>query len=187
MDMNMIVDCGNDYNLYEVWKPIIGFEGSYEISSYGNVKTLSKRVISAIHSSGYRMTKEKALKKVLNKNGYLYITISKNNKAYGRSVHRLVAIHFIANPNNCPEVNHINTIKTDNHISNLEWNTSVQNTQHAFITGHKASRVKLSIDKIIKIRELHLSGKLSNKEIGNIYNIKGEAVRRVIIGETWKF
>jgi hypothetical protein len=121
------------YFMEEIWKDIIGSNGLYQISNLGNVKSLSRTTIRVFKTHTSRLpVKEKILKPVLsNKDGYYRVNISGKLK----SIHRLIAIHFIPNPNNYESINHINAIKTDNSISNLEWCTPSQNTRHAFKIG----------------------------------------------------
>lgn len=123
----------------EIWKSIQGFEGLYEISNFGRVKILKKRG-----------KKEGILKPTLNpKHKYLQARLWKNKKLSGPYFHRLVAIHFIPNPLNLPEVNHIDGNKTNNHIDNLEWCTKSQNRQHALKLGlwkHSDSHKKATAD-----------------------------------------
>lgn len=103
----------------EVWKAIEGFEGLYEVSNLGRVRRT------------YKTGKEKILKPNKNKkSGYLYICLSRNNKKKTFRVHRLVALHFISNPNNLPEVNHIDEDKSNNVWTNLEWCTSEYNCNY---------------------------------------------------------
>lgn len=108
-------------------KNVIGYEGLYIIDNLGNVVSLPKYQGRRIHN------KYKVLKTKINyKTGYEEVTLTKNNKGKTLLLHRLLAIHFIPNPKNLENVNHINGIKTDNRIENLEWCTKQQNTKHAF-------------------------------------------------------
>ena len=113
----------------EVFKPIKGYEGLYEISNHGRVKSLPKII-------GRRMKPETILKPKM-AHGYVLVTLCKDAKQFNASVHRLVAEAFIPNPNNKPEVNHIDGCRSNNDISNLEWCTSSENKIHAYRTGLK--------------------------------------------------
>lgn len=110
----------------EKWKDIKGFEGKYQISNLGNIKSLK---------DNHKRDTEKIKKLKKAKNGYLYANLWLKSKAYVRKPHRLVAEHFIPNPNNYPCVNHKNGIKTDSRVENLEWCTYKQNTAHSFEMG----------------------------------------------------
>lgn len=92
----------------EIWKPINGFEDSYLISNYGNV---------------YSIRNSKIMKPKKTRDGYLHIGLSKNGKVKNMAIHRLVGMAFIPNPQNKPTINHLNEIKDDNRVDNLEWAT----------------------------------------------------------------
>lgn len=109
-----------------ITKSVIGYEGLYLIDNIGNVVSLPKK-------NGSRfVNKYNILKAKVNKLGYKEVALSKNGKTKIMLLHRLLAIHFIPNPNNFPQVNHINGIKSDNRLENLEWCTVSYNTKHAY-------------------------------------------------------
>ncbi len=111
----------------EEWKPIVGYEGLYEISSYGRVKSVKNNVfqnrIRAVH--------------ICQPAGYFIISLGLNGKAKRFPIHRLVAFAFIPNPLGKRTVNHINGVKTDNRISNLEWATDSEQQIHSIRIGIK--------------------------------------------------
>ena len=105
----------------EHWKAITGYEGLYEVSDLGRVKSLN-----------YNHTgKEKILKPQKTNNGYLRVDLCKDGKLKHSKVHRLVAEAFIPNPNNLETVNHKDEVKTNNTVSNLEWMSRVDNKRYS--------------------------------------------------------
>ena len=105
----------------EEWRDIKGYENKYQISNYGNVKSLN------YHRSG----ESKLMSPVLKKTGYYQINLYLNGKYESKMIHKLVAEAFLENSDNLEVVNHIDGDKTNNHVSNLEWCTISQNTWHA--------------------------------------------------------
>lgn len=103
--------------LVEEWKDIKGYEGLYQVSDWGNVKSLD-RVITRIDNVK-QFFKSKNLKKTKDKNGYLFVALGANSK--NKKIHRLVAQMFIPNPENKPEIDHIDGNPQNNNVENLQW------------------------------------------------------------------
>lgn len=112
----------------EIWKPIAGYEGLYEVSNLGRVKSLPRKT-----STGGIMKPSTTVW------GYLMCALWKDGKGKSFSVHRLVAEAFIPNPGNKPTVNHIDCNKKNNHVDNLEWCTQTENVRHSVRLGHYES------------------------------------------------
>jgi hypothetical protein len=121
----------------EIWKPINGYETSYEISNLGKVRS-KDRYTPTWNGQVLKQAKIKVLKE--DKDGYFKVWLSKESIKKPFFVHRLVAMHFINNPDNLPVVNHKDGDKQNNHVGNLEWVTRSENDLHAFKLGlRKAS------------------------------------------------
>lgn len=131
----------------EIWKPIKGYEGFYEVSNYGRVKSV-KRIICSGKSYGKHKYGGIILKPG-NRGGYLCVTLCKERRLSYFSVHRLVAETFIPNPDNNPEIDHINTIKNDNRVNNLRWVTKVENARNANTIKNKKNNHNNGSHKLI--------------------------------------
>ena len=133
----------------EEWKDVKGYEGKYQISSYGNIRSLN------YHRSG----ECKLMCPVLKKTGYYQINLYLNGKYKSKRIHKLVAEAFLENPDNLEVVNHIDGDKTNNHVSNLEWCTVSYNTWHAthilgtnLVSQQKATEASKKPCKILDTR-----------------------------------
>lgn len=116
----------------EEWRDVVGFEGLYQVSSLGKVKSLSK---PTYNGKGWYLSKEKILKPNILAKGYLQVDLKKNFQRNLLQVHRIVAMTFIPNPNGYPQINHINGNKQDNRVENLEWCDNRHNQLHAWKNG----------------------------------------------------
>ena len=131
----------------EIWKDVKGFEGLYSISNFGKVKSMERFVKNG--KDKQRLQKEHEVKTYINwnRNGYVYCNLYKDNKAYPKKVHRLIAEAFILNPDNLPQVNHKDGNKQNNCVDNLEWVTDVQNKKHGwdnklYTADHRKQKIK---------------------------------------------
>lgn len=149
----------------EEWRPIKGYEGLYEVSNMGRVKSL-------------HFDKEIIRKQVERTNGYMEVNLSKDGTTNVKVVHRLVAIAFIKNPNNYECVNHKDGNKKNNTVDNLEWCTAKENTHHAIKTGLTNLTVALKPvmaykdDKLVGVfRSMGECAEKLNCDIGNISKV----------------
>lgn len=176
--------------MIEIWKPITGYL-EYQVSNLARIKSKSGKPMSLITDS----------------KGYYKVNLWQNSKRKTCRVHRLMAIEFIDNPNNLPFINHINGIKTDNRIENLEWCTHSQNSTHShYILNNNetsnfigAKGVKSLLSK--KVYQYSLDGKLIAKfdgvrDAGRITGIqsatigkvaKGNTIRKTAGGYVWRY
>jgi len=162
----------------EIWKDIKGYEGIYQISNLGRVKSFHKR-----------MRKKLFLNNHLTLAGYYQIELNKDGKQNRTTthLHQLIAIYFIPNPENKPCVNHINGIKTDNRIENLEWVTHSENTKHAYAIGLKERpNSKLEMDDVYDIKIIHKMFGLTQNEIGKKFNVSGRTICDVLRNKSYK-
>ena len=118
----------------EVWKDIKGYEGLYQVSNLGRVKSLARKIKLKQY---IKDTPEMVMKLDLNRRGYLYVHLCKNGKYKAYRVHRLVADAFVENPEHKEQVNHIDRNVLNNKSCNLEWCTNAENMEHAKKTGFR--------------------------------------------------
>jgi hypothetical protein len=123
----------------KLWTPIQGYEGIYEISSEGDIK---------------RVKTGRILKLCVSTKGYASPQLYKNNRYEPVRTHRLVAVHFIPNPENKPFVNHIDGNKLNNSVTNLEWVTNAENVAHGWNLKHKKLKEKTSLSALFSPSEI---------------------------------
>lgn len=173
----------------EFFKPVVGYEGYYEVSNLGNVYAIDRLVYNS--KGYYENRKRKKLTFLYTKHGYVHVSLSKNNIKKRVSVHRIVASAFIPNPENKPQVNHLDLNKKNNKIDNLEWTTALENNRHAQYNkancfGESHHKAKLSVEMVKEIRFIINTGIYTNAEIARVYMVSAANIREAICGKTWK-
>lgn len=158
----------------EHWKFIKDFE-DYEISTLGNIRRKYKK--------GYKY------RKPIIQGGYSHVTFSKDNSFKKMQIHRLVCLAFIPNTESKPCVNHINGIKTDNRIENLEWCTHSENEKHSFeFLGKITNGIKRRVFNKNKINEINqmLNNGMSQRAIARKLNVSSSTISNLTTGKTYK-
>lgn len=155
-------------NQKELWKTIPNLGGYYKISTYGNVKAKERSYINTFGTNRTKVIVPARMLKLSLDNGYkrVELTIQSPQKTMRASVHRLVAQAFIHNPENKPHVNHIDGNRSNNHVSNLEWCTPLENVHHAMkFLGHRPGVANI--------------GKVSNqrRKVKQIDPVSGEVIK----------
>lgn len=165
----------------ERWKTIPGWE-TYQISNIGRVKSID-RVMRHVRSGKLIVCRKvgKILSVNIRKKGYPRVGLTVNRVVYPMDVHRLLALAFIPNPKNKPEVNHKNGIKTDFSIENLEWVTSKENRKHA--SDNRLIKSKLSAEDVFTIR--FLKNDMKTSELAAFFNVSVSTIYVTKTNRIW--
>lgn len=154
----------------EIWKPI-NENPDYRISNFGNVMGMRGNLLSPR----------------LSKNGYLRVHFKVDGKLTDFYIHRLVALHFIPNVENKPEVNHKDGDKSNNNSSNLEWTTGAENTRHAYdfglgknISGERHYRTQVSDSQVNEMRSMFDTGSTTIREISSLFGISYQSTYKIV-------
>ena len=176
--------------MQEVWKDVCGYEGVYEVSNLGNVRSIDR-----IDCLGH-IRKGKVLNIVTDKYGYFVVHLSLFGKSKYHKVHRLVALAFIENPQNFRQINHKDENKKNNCVSNLEWCTSKHNINYGnrnnlvaiSLYGENGHRHKLTQKDVDEIRTLYKKRSKENnmKKLSLKYGVSETEIRRIIKNQRWK-
>lgn len=179
----------------EIWKDIQGYENEYAVNSKGEVK--SKQRIKSNKWNEFTKPAQ-MLKGRMTKKGYLTVVLYQKGKPKTFPIHRLVAQTFIPNPENKPQVNHINGIKTDNRVENLEWVTNEENRIHAVQNGFVAKpnprkgedtyNHKLSKEDVEFIRQNYIKGdkNFGGGALGRKFNVSSSLIVLIAKNLRWR-
>lgn len=179
----------------EIWRPVVGFEDSHEVSNIGRVRTVERTIVrraSRWRGPTTQVVPQRVLGLRFVRGGYLRATISLDGEQKQRPVHRLVAAAFLEPaPSPHHQINHKDGDKTNNRVENLEWCTAQENSLHAYKTGLSASAkgtkhgsAKLTDIQISEIREL--KGKLTQREIAKRFDVAQPQISRIMTSKRWK-
>lgn len=158
----------------EIWKDIKGYEGKYQVSNLGRIRSLYYHNAKGVKRDGF-------LKPGTDCKGYLRCALSMNNNLVTFKVHRLVAKAFLPNPYNLPQVNHINGNKQDNRVENLEWVNNSTNQIHAWINGLNFGKIDKGKKVIAKIGANAMEFP-TIKKAAEYFGMCPSAIRRRILG-----
>lgn len=168
---------GGGYFDMEIWKAIEGYDGYYEVSDMGRVKSLRRDLI---------------LKSIVNNHGYCQVSLCRNGKCATKFIHRLVGSAFVSNPENKPCINHLDTITDNNLSTNLEWCTQKENLQHSrdlgkllYAQGENHPNSKLTALQVLEIKKQIGNGS-SNLALAIKYNVSDALISRIKKGIAWK-
>lgn len=151
----------------EIWADVSGYEGLYQVSSYGMVRSKNK-VLSPWCSMGYST-----------------VALSSMGKARSYSVHRLVAKAFIENPHNYPIVNHIDGNSQNNNVKNLEWCTRSHNTKHAWDHGLIQRNSRLDWVDVLLIRDFNRRKMVSQRDLSDMFSVSQRSINQIINYKRW--
>lgn len=179
-----MLDIGFFIFMKEIKKDIVGYEGIYAITNTGKVWSYPR----------WHNRNGKFLSPKNNGNGYLYVGLQKNGMVKYIGIHRLVAIAFIANPLNKKYVNHIDTNKKNNNVSNLEWCTAKENCLHTIKSGHSTTGIKnpnnkLTEKQVLEIREKYIrysKWRSNSKILSKEYCVSQGTIVNIVFHYQWK-
>mgnify|MGYP000170947523 CR=1 FL=1 len=173
-------------NLSEQWKPVLGFEGYYEVSDLGRVRSLDRTIVNSL--GRVCRVRGQLLSACKNRKGYFKVSLFRNNRETTSEVHRLVAeaFHGPCPPNH--ETRHLDGVRDNNCASNLRYGTAKQN-QHdrrahgTSMQGESHQGSKLTDDQLTQVRDTYLRGEHTMRQVGELFGVGATTVFRVVSGK----
>ncbi len=179
---------------HEEWRPVAGYEGLYEVSSAGRVRSLDRIMGMNASGSRSRTVNGRILKPLQGTKGYPMVHLLNAGVARTIKIHRLVAVAFLPNPTNLPQVNHLDKDVHHNDLTNLQWCTNLENAQHSWTAGLRTAPkraaaeshfARLSWPQVHCIRALASAG-LSPVQLARIFPCGRLNISLIIKGKIWK-
>lgn len=170
----------------EEWRAVVGYEGLYQVSNLGRVMSLER------YDRAKKFWPRRIRVLSHDSDGYLVVCLYKDGAKKTCKVHRLVAQAFIDNPNNYPEVNHIDENKENNCIDNLEWCTTKYNLTYGHrldcVSGEKCNTAKLTPEDVREIRRIYVKGdpQFGQSALARRFGVTHTAIDCLVKGKTWK-
>ena len=177
------------FYIMEEWREISGYEGVYQVSSFGNLRSKNRECkIDPIRRSKKhkRTVKGRLLTPMLKNRGYYTINLCRNGNAIMFNIHRLVALVFITNPENKPCVNHKDGNKLNNHFENLEWVTYSENIKHAYDNGLIKKKYYSGGLNTFQVKVIRKTKGLTHLDLAEIFNVSQSCIYKIITYRTWK-
>jgi hypothetical protein len=174
----------------EIWKAIAKFDNQYEISSFGQIRSIDGYVI---RKNGWKYFRKGKILKPSKHQGYFKGAVCVNKKMVSYKIHRLVAECFLDKESEFLEVNHKNGIKTDNTVDNLEWVTRQENIQHCIdnklqtaFKGEEVGNSKLKENEVLDIRKKFIPRVYSRAKLAKEYNVSQATIKDILHKRTWR-
>lgn len=177
----MVIQCNGNLP-HEIWRDICGYEGIYQVSNFGRVKSL-------------HFDRERLLKLRQDYKGYVYVVLHKDGECKPCKVHRLVAETFILNSEGKPQVNHIDGNKSNNRVENLEWVTNSENKKHSYENGickpncgtkNVMSRLTAADVRYIRSNYIPYDKKSGERALAKRFNVSKTLIGNIIKGKTYR-
>lgn len=178
----------------EEWRAVVGYEGMYEVSNFGRVKSIARVV--QLTGTDRRYNKKSLRCRILSqkkkKNGYMEVTLSASGKSSVRTVHRLVLEAFVGPCPDGMECRHFpDRDKANNRSSNLSWATRIENDRDKDRHGTRSRgehrwNAKLTTDEVVKIRDLRSTGRYSMSELAVMFDVSKKSILNVVHGRNWR-
>ena len=169
----------------EVWRDIPGYEGLYQVSDLGRVRSLDR--ISVSSNNRVRELKGFVLKQTLNIHGRPYVTLSKDGKPRKYTTHRLVMLSFIGLRPEGYQILHADGDCLNNKLSNLSYDTQSENMIDMYRYGGKNGRGKLSIEQVLEIRKLFKTGKYTKVKLGEMFKVSDASIYGIVTKKTYQW